>query len=129
MDAKEIAVLVADSDLDNVAHVLRALRQIGVSRLASAADGHNALVKLKKDPFHLLLLGWDLPRMDALDVVKYLHGIPRFPMPAVIVMTRSADRDQVERAGAEGVGEFLVKPFNAGMLQKKIESLMGVRFA
>jgi PleD family two-component response regulator len=129
LDTKEIAVLVADSDLDELSHVLRLLREIGLSRITSANDGHNALIQLKKNPFQLALLGWDLPRLSALEILAHLKKIPRFPIPGIILLASSVDRDDADRAAAEGIGDFLVKPFNAGILQKKIEKILDVRFA
>ncbi len=81
-------------------------------------------------PFDLVLLDWDMPEVDGLDVARWIQnsaaegGLPRAPS---IVMVSAFDRDQLLRkAGDLKLDELLQKPITASRL---LSILRGSRHA
>lgn len=94
--------------------------------VVQAGGGYEAveLVSRSRDgagkPFDLVLLDWDMPEMDGLDVARWIHdsaakgGLPRAP---AVIMVTALDRDQLLRkAGDLKLDETLQKPITASRL-------------
>ena len=90
-----------------------------------AADGQEALDAVARQPYDVVLMDLQMPRMDGLAATRELHR--RYPpagRPLVIAMTANAtpeDRLACERAGMDG---YLAKPVRA---QELAEALQQVR--
>ncbi len=71
-------------------------------------------------PFDLVLLDWDMPEVDGLDVARWIHDsaakgdLPRAP---AVIMVTAFDREQLLRkAGDLKLDELLQKPITASRL-------------
>ena len=129
IDLKEIGILAADPNVEDLSMTLRWLRDMGLTRVSSATDGLGALIQLKKNPIQLAVMNWNLPRLSALDILAELRRIPRFSLPAVILTTDvKPEADLAQRATDQGIGGFLMKPYTARDLLRKVEATLGVSF-
>jgi len=126
MDVKDIEVLIGDGDLAVVALLKRWLRTMGFSNIRSASDGYALLLAVKRNPVDLLLLSWDLPKLDGLGVVREIHKIPRFTGPKIVLMTSEASRSLVSEAAELGIGGFLVRPFTDRTLHEQLQKALGI---
>lgn len=108
-------MLVEDNPMD-VDLTLRAFRR---HRLANevvvARDGQEVLDALARWdagalPATLILLDLKLPKVDGLEVLRTLKAHPRWRFIPVVVLTTSADDDDVQRAYALGVNAYIIKP-------------------
>ena len=78
------AILVAEDDRPTRMLLRERLRAAHFS-VTTAKDGVDALAKLKKRPFDLMLLDIWMPRMNGLEVLAHLKNSPS--RPRVVVMT------------------------------------------
>jgi len=81
-------------------------------------------------PFDLVLLDWDMPEVDGLDVARWVQKFAadaQLPATPLIVMVTALDRDQLMRE-AQGLklADFLQKPITASRL---LQTLRGRRAA
>jgi len=117
-DLSKFALLVAD-DNEHMRRLVRSvLLGVGVGRVAEAADGSEALVRLKRERFELVLVDWMMQPMDGYVFVKTLRadGDNQNTRVPVIMMTGHAEREKVEGARDVGANEFLVKPLKPDTL-------------
>lgn len=85
-----------------------------------AASGAAALELLGKEEFDLVLLDWQLPDMQGLDVLKEYRN--RGGVAKILFLTGMRDNEHlVISAGADG---FLAKPFAIDDLTRKISKLI-----
>ena len=100
------------------------LSEIGITRVATASDGTEALDLLLGEPdFDLILCDWHLEQMDGLDfcarvqATPYLGGrrIPVLFMTGDERLAEDADkrRRALETARELGIVDILIKPFTA----------------
>ncbi|MBF0460774.1 MAG: PAS domain S-box protein [Magnetococcales bacterium] len=81
-----------------------------------ASDGEEALAWLDREPFDLVLLDIQMPKMDGYAVVRairrtpHLHGLP------VVAMTAHAMRGDREKCLAAGMDDHLAKPIDPEQL-------------
>ncbi len=117
-EAAEI-LLVDDSDAD-AELVLRALRKGGVvNKVMRLRDGVEALeFAFREGAFHqrrgaqprLILLDLKMPRLGGIDVLQRLKADERTRMIPIVVLTSSAEEQDVAESYRLGVNSYLVKP-------------------
>ena len=112
-------LLVEDSDAD-AELVLRALRKGGVvNKVMRLRDGLEAMEFLfREGAFNqrsggqprLVLLDLKMPRLGGIDVLRRLKVDERTRMIPVVVLTSSAEEQDVAESYRLGVNSYLVKP-------------------
>ncbi len=115
MNTQPPVLLVEDNPMD-VDLALRAFRR---RRLANpievARDGDEAFAWLARWEAGevlpaVILLDLKLPRVDGLEVLRRFKAHPLAKTVPVVVLTTSADSEDVKRAYALGVNSYIVKP-------------------
>jgi CheY-like chemotaxis protein len=128
-------LLVEDSSTD-VLLIKRALARLGViNPTQTIADGEEALQYLaglgrfgdrQRYPLPaLVLLDLKLPRQSGLDVLGWLKQQPGLKRTPVVVLTSSAESQDVARAYDLGANSYLVKPVAFDDLQRLLQSVDG----
>lgn len=112
-------ILVVDDDQDYLTLIQDLLREgkrtkFYVDTVKTAQD---ALSKIKKERFDVILLDYRLPDMTGLDFMDKIQSL-HFKIPIVLI-TSHGDRDLQEKAIEKGVADFLEKGrFTAELLEK-----------
>jgi CheY-like chemotaxis protein len=108
-------LLVEDNDMD-VDLTLRAFRKRRLANtIAVARDGAEALAHLaawgvSAPPPVVVLLDLKLPKVDGLEVLRQIKSHPEFATIPVVVLTTSAERDDIATAYKLGANSYIVKP-------------------
>jgi CheY-like chemotaxis protein len=80
-----------------------------------AKSGEEALVKIKKADFDLIISDVRMPGMDGVETIKqiraYLEGAGKKSVPEVMI-TGYAEADKYEKAAELEVADYLYKPFD-----------------
>jgi CheY-like chemotaxis protein len=124
-------VLVADDDADILALLAEVLEPEGLHVLL-AADGEAALNLARAAKPALLLLDWQMPGRDGLDVLRALRGSEDEAlrrMPVIMLTARTGSEDTA--AGFEaGATDYLTKPFTPAHVRSRVrEWLLRMRKA
>ena len=108
------------------------LNQVIVSRLLQHAgyrvsvvpDGHSALATLREQQFDLVLMDWQMPDMDGLEVTRRMRageaGADAQQVP-VVALTANAFAEDRDACLAAGMNDYLTKPVLAGSLTAAVE--------
>jgi len=91
--------------------------------VVAAEDGYAAWNLLQQpEPPSLLLLDWNMPRLDGVELCRQVRAVPRLAVCYIILLTgRSAEEDLV--AGLEaGADEYLAKPVNYLELRARLHA-------
>jgi two-component system, cell cycle response regulator len=118
-------VLVADDD--------RASRTLLTAMVAKwghdpvvAADGAAAWEALQQpDPPRLVLLDWNMPVLDGLDVCRRLRASGSSDPPYVILLTSRSEKGDIVRGLDAGANDYVAKPYHHEELQARL--LVGQR--
>jgi two-component system chemotaxis response regulator CheY len=94
------------------------LEQLGYTQFEEAADGLDALSKVGAFQPDLILLDWNMPRMNGIDFLKSFRQTNK--ATPVIMVTTEAEKEQVVEAIKAGVTNYLVKPFTREQLSQRI---------
>jgi DNA-binding response OmpR family regulator len=119
MDKKTI--IICDDNDPLVMIMSQFLRKNGYT-VMTASDGREGLDLARSSRPDLLLLDLEMPGLDGMGVLKALSEMEgKKPYTVVITAQEGAQRKQA--ALALGAGEYWTKPFNAGLLLKRLQSL------
>jgi CheY-like chemotaxis protein len=116
-------VLVADDDPVSRRILSHIIGRMGHA-VVSAENGRQALDRLEDSSPDLLILDLAMPEMDGLTALKLARGDERYRTLPIIMLTASGlDRD-ARAARAEGVNEFLTKPYRSQELVDMLQRLL-----
>ena len=90
----------------------------------TACDGMDALEKLPKGKFDLVITDLNMPTMDGFEFIKALRESADFRELPVIILTSLADRANKEQGAQLGVGSYVVKPFSLEKIQYEVSKYL-----
>lgn len=92
-----------------------------------AEDGKIALDLLKEEgPVDLILLDWNMPNLNGLDMLKIIKKDDRFKNIPVTMVTTEIERNKVVEAISHGAKNYVMKPFTQEDLVGKIMESLGM---
>lgn len=121
-----LQVLIVD-DNQYMRKVLRnLLANLGVKDIHEAADGIAGLEAIRMYQPDIVLLDWEMPQLNGLELVRVVRSPDNFPLPDVpiIMITAHGQRWRIIEAARLGVNEFLKKPVSARSLLDRIVAIL-----
>lgn len=113
-------ILVVEDDPDDLALILRSLKQFNVrNEITTARDGAEALDYLLRTRPHegreavdpvVVLLDLKMPKIDGLEVLRRLREDQRTKLLPVIVLTSSDEEKDIVRSYELGCNSYVRKP-------------------
>ena len=89
-----------------------------------AADGLEGIASARSLPqCALVLIDWNMPGADGLEVVRALREEPHPDRPYLVMVTTESETSRVVAALAAGADEYVMKPFTPEVLQDKLAFL------
>jgi two-component system phosphate regulon response regulator PhoB len=116
-------VLVVDDDPDIREVVTAMLEAVGLV-VQQEMSAEEALVRVRRERFDLLVLDWNLPKMTGLDLCRLIRREPGLSHLPVLFLTANASSQDMVDAFASGADDYVVKPFRAPELGARIFSLL-----
>lgn len=92
-----------------------------------AADGAEALEKVKSFEPDLILLDVMMPKTSGFEVCEQIKGNPETAGIMVLMVTALGELGDVERAVKVGCDDYLSKPVNKAELLKRVENMLKLR--
>ena len=87
--------------------------------------GTGASERIKKEPFRVVVTGWDLEGLTGPELCKAIRALDRRRYTYVIVYTSRTDKDSLMACLEAGTDDYLTRPFNA--VEFKARFANGVR--
>ncbi len=100
-------VLIVD-DERSIRHTLRDILEFEKYEVDEAGDGMEALVKIKQNPYDVIILDIKMPKMDGMDALDKIQEIAR--ETPVVMISGHASIDTAVEAVKKGAFDFISKP-------------------
>ncbi len=114
------SILLVDDDESSLRALRAVLEPLG-QRMLSVRSGEEALRRLLREEFAVILLDVRMPGLDGLQTASYINARARTRHVPIIFLTAHAeDVEQVFRAYAAGAVDYVVKPFDPDVLRSKV---------
>ena len=115
---RQIRVLIADDD-ELIADILKELIEDEKRTVEICHNGFDAIERIEKDPFDLIIVDLIMPRIGGLDVLKYAKKVD--PETIVIIITGYASLETALEAIKEGAYDYIRKPCKMGEMKVVVD--------
>ncbi|UCE99530.1 MAG: response regulator [Planctomycetota bacterium] len=117
-------ILVVDDEPDFVSSVQCRLEWCGYE-VINAANGEEALEKVRNEKPDLVLLDTSMPVMNGHEVLDRLAKNPDLRDIPVIMVTALCEPQDITKASSYGIVDYVAKPFDFTELLRKIADTLG----
>lgn len=93
----------------------------GIKIVAEAANGKEALAKIEKIKPEIIIMDIRMPKINGLEVCQ--QALAQYPNLKIIILSGYDDFSYAQKAIELGVSDYLLKPFGAEELIKKVNEL------
>jgi DNA-binding response OmpR family regulator len=115
-------VVIADGEPEVVHHLKSIVEELGHAAVGYT-DGDALMQALVRDTYDLLILDWNMPRKDGLEMLHWMHeALPQRP-PVLMITSRSAKKDVSEALNA-GAADYISKPEDRAVISARISAML-----
>mgnify|MGYP001565724567 FL=1 len=116
-------ILIVDDEPDLAELVSYNLRKEGFE-VSSASDGEEALKKIRKGNFNLVILDLMLPGIQGMELCRILRNDPKTKhLPIIMLTAKGEDVDKI--LGLEmGADDYIAKPFSPRELVARVKAVL-----
>ena len=116
-------VLVVEDEPINREIAIELLQDLGLIT-DIAVTGREALERVSRQHFDLILMDMQMPEMDGIEATQAIRRLPGGHRIPIIAMTANAFKEDRERCLAAGMNDFIAKPFEPGTLIAKLRQYL-----
>ncbi len=116
-------ILIVDDYKTMIRIIRNLLKQLGFEDVDEAADGSEALNKMRGRRYGLVISDWNMEPMTGYELLKEVRSDPALVKTPFIMVTAESKTENVIAAKKAGVNNYIVKPFNAQTLRSKIDAV------
>jgi chemosensory pili system protein ChpA (sensor histidine kinase/response regulator) len=122
LEVKRTLVLVVD-DAWSVRRSMEQLLEDAGFEVVSAADGFEALDRLRARKPAMVITDLEMPNLNGLELTRRMREIPQWAgLPVVMITSRTSDKHRAE-ATKVGVDVYLTKPYQDETLLATVREL------
>jgi two-component system, cell cycle response regulator len=125
MDMGKAKILVVEDSRTQAEWLVQVLSREGYD-VSTAAEGREAIRKVRTDPPDLVLLDLMLPDMDGLQVLRVLKANPEQFVPVILLSVKS-DLDSRVTGLRIGADDFLAKPFADAEILARAAAMLRIK--
>ncbi len=118
-----VACLVLDSNQNHMQLIKEVLRPLGINKVSEAHNAKDALTFLENNVVDIIFSEWHMDGdMDGIAFVEWVRKNPasKNVFVPIIMVTAQSEEWKVIKSRDAGVTEFLVKPFSATTMARRI---------
>lgn len=114
-------ILIIEDDNKTADFVMQGFQQAGF-RTERAADGLDGLLKVKTEPYDVVIVDIMLPKLDGFTVIEGIRSAG-FTMPIMVLSAKGSVESKIK--GLEkGGDDYLAKPFSLAELIVRVQTLL-----
>jgi two-component system, chemotaxis family, chemotaxis protein CheY len=101
------------------------LLELGFVNIFEADDGSTGLDIIHRKKADLIISDYDLPDVSGIELLKVLQSSDEFKDIPFLMVIKEAQVDEIVHLLDSETKNFIIKPFTADMLGRKLEMLLG----
>ncbi len=101
------------------------LLELGFVNILEADDGSTGLDIINRKKAELIISDYDLPDMSGIELLKVVQSSDELKDIPFLMVTKETQADEIIGLIDQETQDFIIKPFTADMLGRKIEMLLG----
>ena len=108
-------ILLVEDNLINREVAIELLHGAGLT-VDTAVDGREALDRVQTQPYDLILMDLQMPRMNGLEATRAIRKLPTWVHKPIVAMTANAFDEDRHACEEVGMSDFVAKPVDPGQL-------------
>jgi CheY-like chemotaxis protein len=120
----QATVLIVDDEPFNLDVLQQELEELNY-QLITAANGQEALSKIKSHQPDLILLDLMMPVLDGFAVLAEIKGDNSLRDIPVIIVSAADDSKSIVKGIKQGADDYITKPIDADHLKEKVKEHLG----
>jgi len=123
---KNIRILLVDDERLILRLVTDVLSHLGFTSVTVCHSGTEAAEKIRTDLFDIVITDWRMPDMQGIDLIRFIRNSPESPCQRIpiILLTGNTGTNYIFEARDAGVTEYMIKPFSAQQLVRRIKAII-----
>lgn len=123
---ENIKVLLVEDNQAMLQLTKAVLTTFGIKNIITASNGEVAFERFRAEKADLIVADWMMKPVDGISLTHMVrsHSASPDPYVPIILVTGFSEKRRVFEARDAGVTEFLVKPFNARDLYRRIARII-----
>jgi two-component system chemotaxis response regulator CheY len=98
--------------------------EVPLGKVHEAADGVEALEKLKTEKVGLILSDINMPNMDGIELLSKLKADDAYKAVPIVMVTTEGSQARVLQALELGAAGYVKKPFTAEQIKEKLTGII-----
>jgi DNA-binding response OmpR family regulator len=123
--AASSTVVIADDDVDIRALVKISAVRAGLTVVAEAADGEEALAAIRLLVPELAILDVTMPGLTGLEICRLVRADPALDGVQILLVSAAADETSIAAGIRAGAADYLSKPFSPRELASRLSAHVG----
>jgi two-component system chemotaxis response regulator CheY len=115
-------IMVVD-DSNTIRQSLKAVLQSEGYEVVEAANGVDALIKMKENAIGLFISDINMPEMDGIALLKKIKEDENYKHTPVIMLTTESTGDMITKGKEAGARAWMIKPFLSEHLLEVVKKL------
>jgi len=122
VNLEKLSVLVVEDTLPMLRLINAVLGSLGVRNICTALNGERAFEVFRKESPDIVIADWHMEPVDGIELTRLIRRDSLSPnrMVPIILITGFSAVPRVATARDAGVTEFMVKPFSANDMAKRL---------
>jgi two-component system chemotaxis response regulator CheY len=121
---KNLRVLIIDDMKGNRTQIERQLKNLGFTKIDQAPGIIEAVEKMQQTPYDILLLDWQLPVGNGLDLLKACRQDPNYDNMAIVMASSESASASVVEALKAGATAYIIKPAPDTVMTEHMQKVM-----
>ncbi len=115
-------ILIVDDKRENILS-LKKILEINDFKVDTALSGEEALLKILKNNYFLIILDVQMPGMDGFEVAEAISGTSRTKdIPIIFLSAVNVEKKFITKGYASGAIDYVTKPFDPDILILKVKT-------
>jgi signal transduction histidine kinase/FixJ family two-component response regulator len=119
-------ILVVDDSKIILEKFVFYLKSFGYEAI-TAGNGEEALIKIQKGNFDLILMDLIMPVMDGFEAIRRIREMKSLPFIPIVVISGLDTMDDIKKALELGANEYVVKPIDEVGFKTRILSMLQLK--
>lgn len=125
-DFTQLKILIVEDNQPMAAITKGILQTFGITQIHMAGNGEEGYKRFCEDKHDIIIADWSMKPINGIELIKKIRNdkYSANPYVPIILMTGHSDKARVMEARDTGTTEFLVKPFTAQDLYKRLVQII-----
>lgn len=123
-DSDDLKVLVVDDSYTARRHIMRVLKNMGISGIAEAENGAEALAMIRDHYYDVVVTDYNMPVMDGKEFVEEVRKNSNQAAIPILMVSSETDESRLAAVQQVGVSAICDKPFDSFEVKALLQRIL-----